>query len=590
VTVSDVNGCSDITSVTIDAGGSVTASASVDQDETCEGDCDGQATASGGSSYEWSNGATTATITDLCPGSYDVTVSDTNGCSDVTSVTIDAGGSVTASAVVDQDELCDGACDGEATASGGTTYEWSDGQTTATATGLCPGNYDVTVSDGNGCSDVASVTINAGDVVNASAVVDQDETCEGDCDGQATASGGTSYEWSDGQTTATATGLCPGIYDVTVSDGNGCSDVTSVTINAGDPNITPTFSFATTFCSDDPPISLPGTSDNNIDGNWSGPGVTGNNFDPTAAGVGNWDITFTPDAGQCANTTTVTMIVEDCGCQDPAIADAGPNQDACATATVTILLDGSISNVSSATWSTSGTGSFDDPDLLDAVYTPSQADKDAGTVTLTLTTADPDGSGPCSPASDQMVVTLNFQPEIGTYDDEAVCDFYVLPSYEGNVSPNVGYFDGPGGTGNAYDVGDTVFASQTIYVFDETADGCVDETSFEVTINTVNLSVSVDNHESCEAACDGQATAMGSSGAAPYSFEWSDGQTGETASNLCAGTYMVTVTDDNGCQAIASVTIDAGPVETVPVLCLISIRWFALPTIRSIFQPHRIMM
>ena len=170
-------------------------------------------------------------------------------------------------------------------------------------------------------------------------------------------------------------------YDVTVSDANGCSDVASVTINAGATNVTPTFSFVTTFCSDDPEISLPTTSDNGIDGNWSGNGVNNNSFDPADAGVGNWDITFTPDAGQCATTATVTMEVEDCGCQTPASADAGPNQDVCATATVTIQLDGSISNVSTATWSTAGSGSFDDPDALDAVYTPSQADKDAGSVT-----------------------------------------------------------------------------------------------------------------------------------------------------------------------------------------------------------------
>ena len=41
----------------------------------------------------------------------------------------------------------------------GTNYSWSNGQTGATATGLCPGTYDVTVSDANGCSDIASVTI-----------------------------------------------------------------------------------------------------------------------------------------------------------------------------------------------------------------------------------------------------------------------------------------------------------------------------------------------------------------------------------------------------------------------------------------------
>ena len=96
---------------------------------------------------------------------------------------------------------------------------------TATAVDLCPGTYEVTVSDANGCSDVASVTIEAGDEVVANAMVDQDETCDGACDGQATASGGANYAWSDGQTTPTAVDLCPGSYSVTVSDANGCNDV-----------------------------------------------------------------------------------------------------------------------------------------------------------------------------------------------------------------------------------------------------------------------------------------------------------------------------------------------------------------------------
>ena len=78
--------------------------------------------------------------------------------------------SLTASAVVDQDESCAGASDGEATASGANgsgnyAYEWDDpsSQTTATASGLAPGNYTVTVTDTvDGCTATASVTIAAG--------------------------------------------------------------------------------------------------------------------------------------------------------------------------------------------------------------------------------------------------------------------------------------------------------------------------------------------------------------------------------------------------------------------------------------------
>ncbi len=59
---------------------------------------------------------------------------------------------------------------------------------------------------------------------------------------------------------------------------------------------------------------------------------------------------------------------------------------------------------------------------------------------------------------------------------------------------------------------------------------------------------------------DGTATATVDGDAGPFTYEWSDGQTTETATNLTGGsTYSVTVTDDNGCTAVDEVTIGAGP-------------------------------
>lgn len=518
VTITDNNGCTSTASATIQAGESVTASATVDQEETCEGDCDGQATASGGTSYMWSDGQMTATATNLCAGSYEVTVSDVNGCSDVASITIQSGTSVTATATVIQDESCIGLCDGQAIASGGTSYEWSDGQMSATATDLCPGSYGVTVSDINGCSDETTVTISDGGNVIAAASVDQHETCQGDCDGQATASGGTDFIWSDGQTSATAVGLCPGSYDVTVTDGNGCSDVASVTIDAGSPSIDPTFSFPTSFCSDDPPVSLPTTSDNDIDGNWIGTGVSNNTFDPEDAGLGNWDVTFTPDPGLCANTATVTLEVEDCGCQNPPSADAGDDQEVCATADVSIVLDGSINGVSTASWSTSGSGSFDDTTALDAVYTPSQADKDSGSVTLTLTTADPDGAGPCNSASDEMVISLLFQPAIIDYVDVSVCFGLLLPEIPGDVTDSVSYFSESGGMGTQFEPGDTINETMTLYAFDVTAEGCSDEITFTITVNELSADAGADT--SVQLGTAALLSGAAGAGSGEYAFAW----------------------------------------------------------------------
>ena len=126
-----------------------------------------------------------------------------------------------------------------ASASGGTTgytFSWSGGGgSSATATGLTAGTYTVTVTDANGCTDTASVTITEPTLLVASAVVDDNVSCNGGNDGEATASaaGGTttySYSWSNAATSANITGLTAGTYSVTVTDANGCTDSTSVTI------------------------------------------------------------------------------------------------------------------------------------------------------------------------------------------------------------------------------------------------------------------------------------------------------------------------------------------------------------------------
>jgi len=466
-----------------------------------------------------------------------------------------------------EDELCPGDCNGEATveAIGGQSpynYEWSDpgSQMTPTATGLCDGSYTVTITDDNDCTATATVAIGTTGDISAPTTVDQNESCEAACDGVVTVNptGGSSpytFLWNDpaGQMTQTASNLCPGIYIVTVTDANGCTGIGTAQIQEGPQPTTPTFTFDTELCLDDDPIDLPPNSNNGISGSWSGTGVTPNTFDPATAGIGSHDITFTPDIGQCAATVSITMIVEDCVCQNPPTANAGADQTLCAGANLIIQLNGEITNVGSATWTTSGSGSFDDSTALDADYTPSQDDKDNGSVTLTLTTADPDGTGPCLPASDEVVMVLNFQPAIDDYADTSACFEHELPPYQGTLSPNVGYFDGAGGTGNSYEPGDLIIENTTMYVYDETDEGCVDEDTFEITINEVVASASVINNESCAGDCDGQATASGGT-----DYLWSDGQTTATAFGLCAGSYEVTVSDTNGCSDVESISIMPG--------------------------------
>ncbi|RMD72819.1 MAG: hypothetical protein D6818_05745, partial [Bacteroidetes bacterium] len=220
-------------------------------DETCLDCHDGTATANptGGNppyAFTWSTGDTTQTITGLAPGSYSLTVTDANGCTDVDTVTVNpftCPDSLAANATA-TNESCLDCHDGTASANptGGTppyTFAWSTGDTTQTITGLAPGQYSLTVTDANGCTDVDTVTVNAficpaGLAANATAT---DETCLNCHDGTATANptGGNppyAFAWSTGDTTQTITGLAPGQYSLTVTDANGCTVVDTVTVNA----------------------------------------------------------------------------------------------------------------------------------------------------------------------------------------------------------------------------------------------------------------------------------------------------------------------------------------------------------------------
>ena len=126
--------------------------------------------------YSWSNASTTATIDSLASGSYSLSVSDSNGCIALTTTTLTASNSldVNINPIVGM-LSCDSAAIGllEATVLLGTnlTYSWNNGDSTATISGLSVGNYTVTATDGNNCSDTASFTFSAPLVPNVNAFV-----------------------------------------------------------------------------------------------------------------------------------------------------------------------------------------------------------------------------------------------------------------------------------------------------------------------------------------------------------------------------------------------------------------------------------
>lgn len=321
VIVTDNNACADTVTVVITEPAALMASNSNVTHVLCNGDATGSfdVNASGGTapySYDAGSGSqSSSSFTGLTAGVYNVTVTDANGCTAVTVVTINQPASALASSSSSVDASC-GASDGSATvtATGGTapyTYLWSNGQTTATATGLAAGGYTCTITDANGCTSVETIAVSNAGAPTATISASTDATCAGAADGSATvsATGGSSpytYLWSDGQTTATATGLSAGTYSVTVTDASGCSSVVNVTINEPaalsitvDGTSNPTGSSAT-----DGSISTTvtgGTAPYTY--SWDNGATTD---DITGLGTGVYVLTVT-DANGCTTTETVTL-------------------------------------------------------------------------------------------------------------------------------------------------------------------------------------------------------------------------------------------------------------------------------------------
>ena len=174
---------------------------------------------------------------------YSVTVTDPGGCVGTDNVTIYADPQITV-AIAGIDVTCFGACNGQTICipAGGTpayTYSWSSGCVAASCSSLCPGSYTVIVTDSWGCTAMNDTTITQPTLLTGSITASTPASCNGVCDGTATAAGnggtvgaGYAYSWNTvpAQLTATATGLCDGSYTFTITDANGCTATTSVTI------------------------------------------------------------------------------------------------------------------------------------------------------------------------------------------------------------------------------------------------------------------------------------------------------------------------------------------------------------------------
>ncbi len=251
VLVTDDKACTLTASTQVGAPTAVTLSTTM-MGVSCFGGNDGTATATasggtGGFTYQWGTNAGnqgTQMASNLSAGTYFVTATDMSGCNAVESIIVTQPNALFHN-FTSTNISCFGGNDGEvtATASGGTPpyqYQWgiaSGNQITMTATGLFAGLHLVTITDAESCILTASITLTQPSTALSATTATVDASCNGGMDGSATviATGGTagySYLWNDpnSQTGATATGLLAGMYQVLVTDQNGCTTTQNATI------------------------------------------------------------------------------------------------------------------------------------------------------------------------------------------------------------------------------------------------------------------------------------------------------------------------------------------------------------------------
>ncbi|MCH8903497.1 MAG: T9SS type A sorting domain-containing protein, partial [Bacteroidetes bacterium] len=259
LTVTDNNSCDHIDSMKVIVNPGPTADAGSNKTIACGGTTTigGAPTGLGGISpytYAWSppsglsnTAVGNPTVSMNTTTTYTVIVTDDNGCSDTSSITVLVNPGPTAEAGLDKTIGCGNSTiiGGSSTGSAGTspyTYLWApsgdlNSSTIAnpTANPISNTTYTVIVTDDNNCTGTDTMNVQVTNLNGPFASITKTDANCGNADGTATATTSSgvppyTYMWSTGKTTDSITNLLPGTYSVTVTDSIGCTDTASVVI------------------------------------------------------------------------------------------------------------------------------------------------------------------------------------------------------------------------------------------------------------------------------------------------------------------------------------------------------------------------
>lgn len=503
--------------------------------------------------FIWSNSADTEDLQDVLPGSYTVTITDSNGCTATLTAQVNDVNNqpaVNSTTTPSTCEMANGSIN--ITVSGGAspyTYQWSDGSNSEDLNDLDAGTYTVTVTGADGCTTTATINLtNNNPPISINGSTLPNTTCIGGNGSVAInvappvppGGGNYTYNWSNGETTPNLTDLEPGSYTVTVNGGGACTQTATFTV-ADQPN-TPNISSNTTpsVCELDngsinitvsggvPPFTF----------NWSNGETT---EDLTNILAGNYSVTVT-GANGCSNSTAINLTNN-----NPPInvtATVMPN-------TTCIGGNGSIT-VNIVPPSPPGGGS----------YTYSWSNGDSGVSLTNLTsgsyTVTVDGGGACTQTATFTVPNQPNLPMLSQTVTPASCGLsngVINLMVSGGVAPYT--FNWSNGE-MTEDLINVLGGSYQVTVTG--ANGCSTSTSIAVPNNTISFTVTPNilPNTSCNSSTNGSISLTVSPNGS-YTYSWNSGQQGSTITGLASGSYTVTVSAGGNCTQVLTYVVPSQP-------------------------------
>lgn len=555
LTITDNNACTYTESFLVEEPFELIVSSS-HTDIDCFGESTGTAevSVSGGSLpyiYAWSTGGTTASINNLSAGSYSVTVTDANGCNDVINYNILQPASALSLSAITNDAFCNGESSGsiQIIASGGTSpyeYTWYQNsqvinQHSSQLDSILAGSYTVLVVDNHGCSHDTIIQIDepAALVWSASTV---DNLCFGETNGTISLSinGGTGpfiFNWSNGATSQNLNSLPAGTYSVTITDNNGCEQFATIDILQPGAPLTASVQAIDVKCFGDSTGSVLLTSNGGTPVYtylWSN-GYTGENLQNVVAGT--YTVTITDNNGCEAYSGTVI---------------SQPNDSLSLIITTIEPSCWGFDNGSIDIHASGGTSPYylrwDDTDYL--LQNSGHQDNNLATGYYQIIVTD------ANSCENIRTIFIDQPDSISVVGDITITSCYggnngSIDLFVGGGTSPYSYLWSSGGTNEDA----SNLSSGNYYVTITDDHGCqrVEEyyvgsmPALEIFSNIIPVSCAGNN--------DGSITVVISGGAGNYTYTWSTGADSNTVNNLESGTYLLTITDDNGCQKIGDYVI-----------------------------------